>query len=435
MPRRAPITHPPSATESTSRPAAVAQMPTTEEPSFFEKLQQFTADDWRGLSCYCYRLWPVIDRKEKEHYLSKISEPFDEDFLLATFGTGKYYLRLNDRKGKTLASHTASVYSDRFPPKVHPEEVVAGDPQNERYFQAWSTKRKSDEPSGDDSNSAAVALAKEAMRSAGQRPTLEPQLVSMWENSTRERDELARKLAETNTRTSAAPDGLTMLREAVGLLKELRSDRPATPPQRGLIEQAKDMSELVSLVRGMMPEAQPAVTSESIIPSIITALGPIVAPTLQMLTAYMFRPQATAAPGVAAAPPAPVVPDMPAVPPAAPVAQPSAAVGLPGGPASPLGLAPEMEALYRLSERAIRAFRRNISGDVFAESLSIEPEDEQLYNGLVELKSEGILLALDSVGLLATFSEFERIKLQEWLADFLAFAEPETPETLQENAA
>jgi hypothetical protein len=434
MPRRAPIAPPSGAAESTPRLAAVTQQ-TSEEPSFFEQLQQFSADDWRGLSCYVYRLWPVIDRKEGQHYLSKVSEPFDEDFLLATFGTGKYYMRLNDRKGKTLASHTSSVYSDRFPPKVHPEEVVAGDPQNERYFQAWGAKRKTDEPSGDDTNSAAVALAKEAMKSASQRPTLEPQLVDMWEKTTRERDELARKLAETNTRTGTAPDGFTMLREAVGLLKDLRADKPAEPPQRGLIEQAKDMSELLSLVRGMMPEAQPATTSDSIIPSIVSALGPIVAPTLQMITAYMFRPQATAAPGVAAVPPAPVVPDLPAVPPAAPVAQPSATVGLPGGSASPLGLAPEMEALYRLSERAIRAFRRNISGDVFAESLTIEPEDEQLYNGLVELKREGILMALDSIGLLATFTEFERIKLEEWLADFLAFAEPATPETLQEKAA
>src|SRR5215469_17994332 len=97
----------------TKRPGRAAEeVHSQEEPpiGFFESLTQFTPEEWRGMKIYVYRLWPVIDRKEKEHFLAKVQEPCDEDFLLSTFGTGKYYLRLNNKQGNTIASHTVSVY-------------------------------------------------------------------------------------------------------------------------------------------------------------------------------------------------------------------------------------------------------------------------------------------------------------------------------------
>ena len=61
-----------------------------EEVRFFERLAQFNEDDWRGFKLYVYRLWPGIDKKDSEHFLSKLNQPCDEDFLLSTFGSGKY---------------------------------------------------------------------------------------------------------------------------------------------------------------------------------------------------------------------------------------------------------------------------------------------------------------------------------------------------------
>jgi hypothetical protein len=52
--------------------------------------QSFTAEEWRaGLKVYLYRLWPVIDRREDNHFLAKVAEPFDEDYLLRHFDSGK----------------------------------------------------------------------------------------------------------------------------------------------------------------------------------------------------------------------------------------------------------------------------------------------------------------------------------------------------------
>jgi len=108
------------------------------EPDFFEQLQAFSADEWQaGLKIYVYRTWPVIDKRDENHFLAKISEPFDEDYLLRHFGSGKYYLRLNNRSGETLNSRTVSIHNPSYPPKVSPDEVVQTDPRNERYFKVW----------------------------------------------------------------------------------------------------------------------------------------------------------------------------------------------------------------------------------------------------------------------------------------------------------
>jgi len=83
---------------------------------------------------------PVIDKKDNEHFLCKVTEPFDEDYLMRNFGSGKYYLRLNNQRGETIASKTVSLHNPAFPPKVSPDEVVRTDPRNETYFKVWAPK-------------------------------------------------------------------------------------------------------------------------------------------------------------------------------------------------------------------------------------------------------------------------------------------------------
>lgn len=91
------------------------------EPDFFQRLQQLTPQDWEtGHKIYGYRLWPIIDRKDEAHFLFKTSEAIDEDYLLRHFGSGKYSLRLNDRRGETRASKTVAIHNPHFPPRVSP---------------------------------------------------------------------------------------------------------------------------------------------------------------------------------------------------------------------------------------------------------------------------------------------------------------------------
>jgi hypothetical protein len=198
MPRKKPTTE-----ENTDSSVAVAVPPMEQssersEVSFFERLSQYNEDEWRGLKLYVYRLWPVIDKKDSEQFLSKISQPCDEDFILSTFGSGKYYLRLNNSKGKTVASSTVSVYNQDRAPRVNPEEVVVSDPLNERYFKTWG--KKEDQPKANVENGGNVLdFAKAAMQTAAQGnrgPALDPEVFNLFKEATKERDSLAKQLSE-----------------------------------------------------------------------------------------------------------------------------------------------------------------------------------------------------------------------------------------------
>ena len=52
-------------------------------------VQGFATDDWQGKKVYLYRVWPVIDKKSDDHFIAKLSETFDEDYLLKNWGSGR----------------------------------------------------------------------------------------------------------------------------------------------------------------------------------------------------------------------------------------------------------------------------------------------------------------------------------------------------------
>ncbi len=125
--------------------------PKSTELDFFERIASFSPDDWQGgLKAYIYRVAPIIDRKDGQHYLAKVSESFDQDYLLRHWGSGKYHLKLNDARGMTIATTTISCHNPDFPPRVDPAEVVASDPRNEGYFKTWG--KKTDAVAGESKN-------------------------------------------------------------------------------------------------------------------------------------------------------------------------------------------------------------------------------------------------------------------------------------------
>src|SRR5215469_13942897 len=99
-------------------------------------------DRWQteDLSLYVYRLWPVTDKRNPERFLCKLHEPVDEDYLLKHFGSGKYWLVLNNTHGKHLRKHVANPHNPDFPPRVSREEVVESDPRNRLFFDVWASK-------------------------------------------------------------------------------------------------------------------------------------------------------------------------------------------------------------------------------------------------------------------------------------------------------
>jgi hypothetical protein len=209
-------------------------------PPFWEFLHSL-GDRWatEGIVVYCYRLWPVIDRRETEHYLAKLNEPFDEDFLLRTFGSGKYLLQANSGRGKTLHKRVVSLHNRDYPPKVALEEVVASDPRNQTYFETWvrKTNNGATEKSAKDVPADITALLSTVVSKSG---TFDPQLAAMWERTAKERDQLSAALASQH----APPDLLALVK---GIKELLPNPSPASTPQKS------EALEIITALKAMQP--------------------------------------------------------------------------------------------------------------------------------------------------------------------------------------
>jgi hypothetical protein len=185
----------------------------------------------------CLQVWPAIDRREAGGvFIAQLAEPVDEQYLLQTFGSGRYLLMVKDRR-QLLRKHTVSVHSLDKPPKVNPSEVLQ-EPQNDRYFRIWGKPANLEKPPDQAGRSDVNEVLTTVLEKTG---SFDPRLADLWEKTTKERDELARALAAKN----APPD----LLEVAKHLKELFPPQPA--PSEKL-----DVLGLVAALKGMQPPPQ-----------------------------------------------------------------------------------------------------------------------------------------------------------------------------------
>jgi hypothetical protein len=300
MPTKTPIK---DGKRSASRPtpanAENAEIPNhqTGEQEFFEHLQRFTTDEWQsGLKVYVYRTWPVIDKRDENHFLAKVSEAFDEDYLLRHFGSGKYYLRLNNRHGETLNSKTVSIHNPAYPPKVCPDEVVQTDPRNERYFKVWPVAPVPETVSTAD-NAAVHELSKLATKVIEQKenaPAFEAEqstltaMLVKWalEQTSKERDgsdptRMAALLKELRTllpTQQPAADGLAVVDRVLSIVEKLN-------PQRAKAE-TQDPLDYVEKVLGLTERLRPHRTESPVVSddgSSLTAVAAIVHEAVELL--------------------------------------------------------------------------------------------------------------------------------------------------------
>jgi hypothetical protein len=229
----------------------VAEPPAASEQQnsdFFAQVQHLSPADWQsGFKVYVYRTWPVIDKRDEQHYLAKLSEPFDEDVILRNWGSGKYNLRLNNAQGETICSRTVSLHNMAFPPKVSPDEVVQTDPRNERYFKAWPVTAQ---PAAAQADGAAVhELSKLAARVLEQRDSGTP----AGDTQSALTNMLVKWALE---QTSKEREGNDPTRIA-GLLKELKALLPQQQPADGLamIERVLTVMDRLNPTRAK-PEAE-----------------------------------------------------------------------------------------------------------------------------------------------------------------------------------
>jgi len=301
------------------QPAANEQQ--KEESDFFQQLQQISVEGWQaGYKVYVYRVWPVIDKKDNEHFLCKVTEPFDEDYLMRNFGSGKYYLRLNNQRGETVASKTVALHNPAFPPAISPDEVVRTDPRNETYFKVWAPKEPAAAtapPSSSAADSTAVQeLSKLLNKALEQRErgsaadsaqsNLTGSLVQWALDQTgREREnndptKMAALLRELKSLlpSQQPPDGLALIEKVLAITERLNpASREAQQDPLDYVEKAVNLVEKLRpqpVASGASGDSQMGSWQEffqPVLPSLIGALAPLVPAVAQMMLAKNGRPQ------------------------------------------------------------------------------------------------------------------------------------------------
>jgi len=292
-----------------------------EESDFFQQLQQISVEGWQaGYKVYVYRVWPVIDKKDNEHFLCKVTEPFDEDYLMRNFGSGKYYLRLNNQRGETVASKTVALHNPAFPPAISPDEVVRTDPRNETYFKVWAPKEPAAAtapPSSSAADSTAVQeLSKLLNKALEQRErgsaadsaqsNLTGSLVQ-WaldqtgkERESNDPTKIAALLRELKSLLPAQqpPDGLALIEKVLAITEKLNpASREAQQDPLDYVEKAVNLVEKLRpqpVASGASGESQMGSWQEffqPVLPSLIGALAPLVPAVAQMMLAKNGRPQ------------------------------------------------------------------------------------------------------------------------------------------------
>jgi hypothetical protein len=234
---------PETASDQSAAPAAVAEPPVENQPDaqpakraskakeekepklpFWEFLGGL-GERWQteDLGLYVYRLWPITDKRNPERYLAKLKESIDEDFLLRNYGSGKYWLVLNNGHGKTLREYVTNPHNPSFPPRVDPLEVVAGDPRNDLYFQVWA-KRK-DGGDGEGKRESAKGETAEILGTIFEKGTkVDPALIDLWKEASKQRDELAKLLSEKKAEAPPQPAPHPDVLGIISQVKQLQGD-------------------------------------------------------------------------------------------------------------------------------------------------------------------------------------------------------------------
>ncbi len=422
-----------------------------EETGFSERVQAVTPDEWqRGWKIYCYRTWPVIDRRENEHFICKLNEPIDEEYLLRFFGSGKYFLRLNDSHGKTVASKSVSVHNPQFPPKVSPDEVLAGDPRNDRYFQVWQPTddaKNAKQPAAPSSDSSA------AVQAIDRFANLTQQILDRGTGLDDDERQMFRKAHEESLKlvtAHAQPPPKETVKDLLEVLKSAKALLTPTP-QPGLLDNIEKLTEAVTTIRGLFPaptapEVQPASAeppniwvqllstpaAAALVNKLADSLPRLLAVTAASAGAGAATPmqapkptpfQAGGKPAQPDATPAAVATGQPATPAAATPAQPVAdeqPAPAEAGASEPLTVE---TALFQSLTLILRAVSMRADGEDIAAALALT--NPPVYTCLKDAGTDGILAAAKADAQAWFLIEPMKEQFRDLFDDFMAWAQEE----------
>ncbi|MBS1830563.1 MAG: hypothetical protein JST93_35000 [Acidobacteria bacterium] len=319
-----------------AEPTAVPE-PAASKPGFFDVLAGMTSEEWERHVVYLYRLSPRIDTQSESAYIEKRTSAFDAEDVLQSHGSGRYMAILKDTSlRKKVTDYKFSVYHPNLPPKVDPAHVLRT-PENDSFWQSWG--RKADSPAAAtpgagqgngmttaSPDEAAVAAIKEMAEVAKRaqdapvRPIADPRLMELWENTAKDRDELAQRLADRQSGSTVDPmklldhvfttaerlrgpaqqeNPMQLVREVLSTVKAMQDAGPqgnAASPMasfKEFVETAQLMRETFGPQSPTTAENQQETAEKATQPTWIQALGaiaPAFAPLVQAFAAKLLSP-------------------------------------------------------------------------------------------------------------------------------------------------
>jgi hypothetical protein len=330
--------------------------------------------------------------------------------------------------------------------------VVESDPRNEIYFKVWAKPaapvQAGNGPSvpvcNDGASTAAISELGDIARAlldrqrqekpASKESALDPAVVSLRQDTAKQRDALAEKVASYGT-ANPAVDPISLLDKVLGVVEKMNRTGASMPPAKSTVEQLQEMVALIGSLKETFgaPEGTSATAASedgSVLRAILTAVSPVLSqlagPIGQAIAMKVMNPVpgGGATPGTTFNPaafgpgPSPTSPvpagmagmNAPGTPAGMPAASPGTATFAPpqpeNGSAASVGETPsegpEIAARAHLFQLAgqigpclLNALNQGCDGGAFAESLTT------LYGGLAyeqiaALGKEGIIGALQS---------------------------------------
>jgi hypothetical protein len=258
--------------------AETAKAKTKEEELPFWEFVFSQGDRWMtdGLQLYVYRVWPRIDRAEDFHYLATVHEPLDEAWVREHYGSGRYTMMLKDKRRKLVRTHSFSIHDQAHPPRVDEAEVLHV-PENDLYFSVWA-KSKPNGASYQEQRESVKGETAEILNTIFEKSKVDPTLVDLFKDASKQRDELATKLSERKQDvpppSPPQPDVLGILTQVkalqadpLAMLEKLKGFFPAeqrkenNPPPANSLDDLKKVLDVFGQAKTLFTPEAPAAAS------------------------------------------------------------------------------------------------------------------------------------------------------------------------------
>jgi hypothetical protein len=315
--RPKPTPAPPDDDEEELPAAAAAPAEPEGEQDFFQKMTNFSTEEWSNMILYLFRTAPITDRRAagKDLNIQKYHHPIDPERVMLDHGSGSYrvdWIRSINSRSVRIGQHYFQILNMDYPPKVPLGEWI-DDPRNADWLwakpgiaaaQAVTTGPNGQTiimPNNSNTPENFFKQMKDFREAVGdsskEGATVAEKAIEGMMQLTRENRELVNRApAKDDKLLDMLMEDRRSQREEIAALRNMILNKPA---EKSLVQQLAELQPLIKLIK---PNAAAAVaTEESGILGVVSKLADHIPEVLNMIA--MSRGGSASGPGATPGPP------------------------------------------------------------------------------------------------------------------------------------